>query len=282
MKVKLASDYGFCFGVRRAISLAVRATRSGQTVYSLGPLIHNRQEVERLERKGIKVVDTLSEVKGGILVIRSHGVEPHVIEEAEKKGLTIVDATCPFVKKVQRLTSSLQRKGFTVIVFGEREHPEVRALASVEVLEDEPAARAMPSLKKAALLSQTTQSVEQFKAIAEILKSKVSGLKIYDTICGATTLRQASARKLAARVDVMLVFGGYHSANTRRLAEICKIAGTQTYHLETADEIKDEWLAGKETVGITAGASTPDWIVKEAMEKLTGKSRLMESKDALQ
>ena len=267
-KVELAKDSGFCFGVKRAIRLAQNAAKSKKAIYSLGPIIHNRQEVERLKKKGIHVVENLSGIKSGTVIIRSHGVHPRLVKEAKKKGLSIIDATCPFVKKVQELTSLLQKEGYEVIVVGEKDHPEILALPEVKVVEKVSDVEKMRRRKKLGVLSQTTQTIENFNEVVSALVEKTSELKVFNTICEATARRQKSAYNLANRCDLMLVVGGYNSANTQRLAEICKKSGTETHHVETADEIKSSWLKGKKKIGITAGASTPDRIIKKVVRKL--------------
>ncbi len=248
--------------------LAQNAVKSRKAIYSLGPLIHNRQEVERLKKKGIHVVENLSGIKSGTVIIRSHGVHPRLVKTAKKKGLSIIDATCPFVKKVQELTTLLQKEGYEVIVVGEKDHPEILALPEVKVVEKVSDVEKMRRRKKLGVLSQTTQTVENFNEVVSALVKKTSELRVFNTICEETARRQKSAYELANRCDLMLVAGGYNSANTQRLAEICKRSGTETHHIETADEIKPSWLKGKKKVGVTAGTSTPNWIIREVMRKL--------------
>ncbi len=267
-KIELARYSGFCFGVRRAIKLAQDAVKSKKTIYSLGPLIHNRQEVERLRKKGIHIVENLSEIKSGTLIIRSHGIHPRLVKEAKKKGLSIIDATCPFVKKVQELTTLLQKEGYRVIVVGEKNHPEILALPGVKVIEKVSDVEKMRTSKKLGVVSQTTQTIENLTEVVAALVKKTSELRAFNTICGATARRQKEAYNMAHRCDLMLVIGGYNSANTRRLAEICKRTGTETHHIETPDQIKPSWLKGKRKIGVTAGASTPNWIIRKVMRKL--------------
>ncbi len=267
-KIELAKYSGFCFGVKRAIKLAQDAVKSKKTIYSLGPLIHNRQEVERLRKKGIHIVENLSEIKSGTLIIRSHGIHPRLVKEAEKKALSIIDATCPFVKKVQELTTLLQKEGYRVIVVGEKNHPEILALPGVKVIEKVSDVEKMRTAKKLGVVSQTTQTIENLTEVVAALVKKTSELRAFNTICGATARRQKEAYDMAHRCDLMLVVGGYNSANTRRLAEICKRTGTETHHIETAHQIKPSWLKGKRKIGVTAGASTPNWIIRKLMQKL--------------
>ncbi len=273
MEVFLADKAGFCFGVKRAINTAFEAAGKGR-VYCLGPLIHNPQEVERLLREGVETVDDIAALKpGDSLIIRSHGVPPRVLAQARDMGLTIIDLTCPFVGKAQRDAEALQKEGYQVVVVGEKKHPEVQSILGyagenavvVETAED------IESLKLQARLgvvAQTTQSYSNFSEIVLTLLRLSKELKVFNTICSSTKERQEAARILASQVDVMLVVGGRNSANTSRLASVCRQEGKPTYHIEVADEIKSEWLEGVKTVGVTAGASTPDWIVDGVLKKL--------------
>lgn len=273
MEVFLADKAGFCFGVKRAINTAFEAAGKGR-VYCLGPLIHNPQEVERLLREGVETVDDIAALKpGDSLIIRSHGVPPRVLAQARDMGLIIIDLTCPFVGKAQRDAEALQKEGYQVVVVGEKKHPEVQSILGyagenavvVETAED------IESLKLQARLgvvAQTTQSYSNFSEIVLTLLRLSKELKVFNTICSSTKERQEAARILASQVDVMLVVGGRNSANTSRLASVCRQEGKSTYHIEVADEIRPEWLEGVKTVGVTAGASTPDWVVDGVLEKL--------------
>ncbi len=283
-KILLAEHSGFCFGVRRAIRIARHAaSESKQPIYSLGPLIHNRQEVERLKEKGIHVAKTLRGIKTGTVIIRSHGIHPELLKKAKSKGLSIVDATCPFVQKVHQIVSFLKKEGYGIIIIGEKNHPEVMALPGVirstkplryitssvvKVVEKPSDVKKIHGKRKLGIVSQTTQTIENFNEIVSAILPKASELRIFNTICMETFKRQESAKKLADRVDSMLVVGGYNSANTRRLAEICRKTGTETHHIETAGEIKAVWCRGKKVIGITAGASTPNWIIKSVVKKI--------------
>lgn len=265
-KVELAKHSGFCFGVRRAIRLARDAAKKKSPIYSIGPLIHNQHEVERLKKNGIHVVDDLSGIKSGTVIIRSHGVHPGLLREAKSRGFSIIDATCPFVRKVHQIVGLLQKEGYEVIVVGEKDHPEVLALPGVKVVEKAQDVKKMRRLKKLGVVSQTTQTVENFGEVVHALLEKTSELRVFNTICSATVKRQESARELAGKSNLMLVMGGYNSANTRRLAEICGKTGTETHHIEIADEIELSWLRGRKKIGVAAGASTPDWIIRKVMK----------------
>jgi 4-hydroxy-3-methylbut-2-enyl diphosphate reductase len=271
MEVILAEYLGFCYGVKRAIQLARGSTSSDHDTYTLGPIIHNPQMVKRLESEGVGMVNSLEELDQGTLIVRSHGVGPQVYTEIQDKGLTLVDATCPHVRKAQTAAHALAEDGYQVVIVGEKKHPEVRSIfewagRKALVVETEGEAAALIPCEKMGIVAQTTFSRENFKQIVLRLLDKSNDIKILRTICTATDQRQAAAMSLAGRVDLMLVIGGKNSANTTRLAQLCATK-CKTYHIETVDEIQDEWFDKIEKIGITAGASTPDWIIKEVYEK---------------
>lgn len=272
MKVILAAKAGFCFGVKRALEMAERTGKSSETV-SLGPLIHNQQVVERLAEQGIHVVEDVVEAKEGqTLIIRSHGVPPHIYQSAGAKDIMVVDATCPFVQKAQRLAAESAKLG-QVIVVGDKHHPEVQGILgwaddkaiAVETIEE---ARKLPFYQELAVLAQTTQPAENFEQIVKELHHHTDKLTVHSTICNATEERQTVARELAGKVDIMIVVGGRNSANTRKLAAICA-EQTRTHLIETAAELQTIWFAEAKTAGLTAGASTPDWIIEEVYKKMS-------------
>ncbi len=279
VEVLIARSAGFCFGVKRAINIASNCVEEGGGgISTLGPIIHNPQVVKKLEDSyNIHPKKDINEIEGGTLIIRSHGVKAQDLDAAYDKGLKVVDATCPFVKKTQEFVSRLTKEGYTVIVVGEKEHPEVKGLVSygsgdiivastVEELEG------LPRKKKIGIVAQTTQSLERLKEITGFCLTKASELKIYNTICNATSIRQKESIELARTVDCMIVVGGRNSANTRRLAEICRSIQPKTYHIEVADEMEEGWFEGVERLGITAGASTPDWIIHDVIERVKGRT----------
>ncbi|MEG1335139.1 MAG: bifunctional 4-hydroxy-3-methylbut-2-enyl diphosphate reductase/30S ribosomal protein S1 [Clostridiales bacterium] len=283
--IVMAKTAGFCFGVKRAIKMALDAGKEGQ-ICSLGPLIHNPREVERLERLGIFGVDTIEDIPGDSVIIRSHGVSPKDLKVLEHKGLKIIDATCPFVKKAQYIALSLQKKSNKVVVVGDKNHPEV--IGIIGVLNDE--AIVINSLEEAkktdfpqsvGVMSQTTQSLTAFNEIVNYIKSVVSDVFVCNTICKATVERQNEVALLAKNVDVILVIGGKNSANTKQLADIAKEWVSETFIVEDAAEIdKIKKIINNledKKVGITAGASTPDWIIEEVMEKMK-EDNVMEEK----
>ncbi|EGO64916.1 bifunctional 4-hydroxy-3-methylbut-2-enyl diphosphate reductase/30S ribosomal protein S1 [Acetonema longum] len=269
MKIQLAEHMGFCFGVKRAIDLAQEnANDHTGKIYTLGPLIHNPQVVSRLSRQGIAVAENIDAINQGTVIIRSHGVGPEVYRRAEAKGLTIVDATCPHVKKAQQAAARLAASGYQVIILGDADHPEVKSIIAWAgsdpiVIGSEEQAAELPVFPKLGVVAQTTFSIELFDCILAVLQTKCQEIQIDRTICTATDMRQQTARKLAGQVDVMVVVGGKNSANTTHLADLCRQTGVKTYHIETASELKQHWFEGARQVGITAGASTPQWIIEE-------------------
>ncbi|HCP95620.1 MAG TPA: 4-hydroxy-3-methylbut-2-enyl diphosphate reductase [Anaerovibrio sp.] len=271
MEVILADNLGFCYGVKRAIQLAEDSAAPGQVTNTLGPIIHNPQMVAKLAENGVGTVDSLDEVKGGTIIIRSHGVGPDVYDRVEAMGLNMVDATCPHVRKAQSSAKMLADEGYQVVIIGEKHHPEVKSIIEwagdgAVAIETEEEADALPKYGKLGVVAQTTFSAPKFKLIVERLLDKSSDVKILRTICTATDQRQSAAMKLATEVDLMLVIGGKNSANTTRLAQLCSDK-CKTYHIETADELRDDWFDKIKKIGITAGASTPDWIIKEVYKK---------------
>ncbi len=272
--VELAEGSGFCFGVERAIEIVERTLATGNRVYSLGPVIHNPQEIARLESLGLRVIHSIDEVEEGMLIVRSHGVSPATAQAARDKGLELVDATCPLVKRAQRLAQQLHEEGYRVIIVGDARHPEVEAIVGhapgAAVVAD--AAQLSGSVRspRVGVVSQTTKPPEAYRAITGEIARTFQGheLRVFHTICSATVDRQRAARDLSRRVDVMFVLGGRNSANTRQLAKLCRETGVETYHLETAEELAEAMLAGRERVGITAGASTPEWLVERFMARV--------------
>lgn len=276
MKAVLAKHAGFCFGVKRATQMAFEAAGQDKKTFTLGPIIHSPQVVHKLEEMGVGLVKDLSGVKagsGGTVIIRSHGVLASEMEEAYQKDLEVLDATCPFVKKAQEHVKYLSEAGYDVLVVGDADHPEVQGIVSygkgkVFVVASGDQVKKLPKLGKMGVVAQTTQSFDNLKSVVTECLRRSGEVRVYNTICDATAVRQEEATELAGQVDCMIVIGGYNSANTRRLAEICKELQPKTYHIETAIEIDCSWFQGVETVGVTAGASTPKWIIDEVMNRL--------------
>ena len=266
VKITVADSAGFCFGVKRAIDLAQDIASKDSDVYTFGPLIHNPQEVARLEKENIKVIEDYSKIEKGVLVLRTHGIPLDIYENLSKKeNIKIVDAACPFVKKAQDIIKELSKDSEQIVIVGEKKHPEVVALVSYGkgkclVVEDKNDVKNVKKTDIIYIVSQTTQSPKKFEEIVNEI-SKISQVKVFNTICRATFDRQSAAAKLAKEVNVMIVIGGKNSGNTTRLYQICSNI-TKTYHIEDVDEIEPVWFDKVEAVGITAGASTPDWIIE--------------------
>jgi (E)-4-hydroxy-3-methyl-but-2-enyl pyrophosphate reductase len=274
VEIIVAKNAGFCFGVQRALELVARAADARpRPVHTLGPLIHNPQEMARLEERGVRRADSLDQVDAGAVVLSAHGVDPEVEAAALARGLEVIDATCPFVRRAHGHIRSLAEEGYAVVILGDPGHREVAGLAAraggkAEIVTGAEQARALPPREKYGLVIQTTQRVEALREVAAELAPRCRELRVFNTICEATMGRQESARELAGRVDTMVVVGGRNSANTARLREICEASGTPTHHVETAEELVPEWLEGVARVGVTAGASTPQWIIDQVVARL--------------
>lgn len=274
MKIITADPTGLCFGVKRAITTLENELKKTHQVYALGSPIHNPQETERLEKLGLIVVDSPEEVpEGAVSFVRAHGVTPEVFELLRERSAKMVDGTCPFVKTAQERAKTLSQEGYIVIILGDASHPEVKGImgyvsGEVYVLAS---AEAIPYElygKRCGILSQTTQRVENFSALVSGFVSVSPEIKVYNTICRATLARQQSVCRLAEEADGMIVLGGRNSANTRKLAEIGSCSGVPTLWIEHAGELERGWLENKEIIGIAAGGSTPDWLIKELIQKL--------------
>ena len=275
MEIILARNAGFCFGVKRATQIAFEAASSqgSNGTYTLGPIIHSPQVVLRLEDLGVKVLRDLSALDSGTVIIRSHGVTEAELAVAEEKQLNVLDATCPFVKKAQRYVKELSAEGYDVVVLGDYDHPEVEGIisyasGSVHVVASVEDVLALPMMKRIGIVAQTTQSLEHLQDIVTAALTRGSEVRVYNTICDATSVRQDEARSLATTVDCMIVIGGYNSANTTRLAEICQEIQPNTYHVESAEQLDARWFHGVERVGVTAGASTPKWLIDGVIERI--------------
>ena len=270
MKIILAKHSGACYGVKRALDYAKEVSRAIQGIdppakaYTLGPIIHNPEVVRKLEQEGITPVNDSAQIDQGTVIIRSHGVPPEVNEELERKQVEVVDATCPHVKRAQSAAASLAREGYHVVVVGTKNHPEVEGLvayakkegADVDVV-GSPLDLPDEFPEKVGIVVQTTQSKKVLQSVVDAVKAKGCAPKVENTICSATVLRQSEAVKLSAEVDVMLIVGGKNSSNTNRLFEICLSTCPHTYHIERLDEIDPHWFDQAQSVGISAGASTP-------------------------
>jgi len=282
MHVEKARELGLCFGVRRAVDMVREAASRHGSLQTLGPIAHNRVLLQELTALGVESVESVQQLCGPAVVISAHGVSPSVSRQLQQRGFTVIDTTCPNVARAQHIVARLADEDFTIVIFGDSGHTEVRGLLGWAG-EKGMAALSAEQLsglsrrgtrRKLAVISQTTQRLEDYTDFARQLCSAVMGetdeLRVVNTLCDATVRRQAAAAELAGTVDVMLVIGGHHSANTRRLAETCASVVT-THHIETAEEMDEGWFAGKRRVGLTAGASTPDSIIDEIASRLAAR-----------
>lgn len=275
MKVLLADEYGFCFGVERAVDMVEDSLEKNETVRSLGPLIHNNEEMARLGKHGVTTIDTPVQIKRGeTAVIRAHGVTPEVQSELEEKASKVVDATCPFVTRVQKLASRAVEKNRHVIVVGNPDHPEMIGVKGYApehafIINDATEVPDLPRLNSPLVVSQTTIKLKTFLDTAEAIKSKTDDeVEIVNTICSATRDRQDSARALATEVEAFYVIGGEHSSNSRKLLAVCKESCAKSFLIQTENEINSDDLKGVKNVGVTAGASTPKWLIDKVVAKL--------------
>ncbi|MCI6630748.1 MAG: 4-hydroxy-3-methylbut-2-enyl diphosphate reductase [Lachnospiraceae bacterium] len=273
MEVILAKSAGFCFGVKRAVETVYQQTETGKQIYTYGPIIHNEQVVSDLERRGVKVIDSdddLGKVKDGTIVIRSHGVSKEINRQIEEQGIECIDATCPFVKRIHRVVEKASREGKQIVIIGNPGHPEVEGIRGwsetpAVVIESEKEALEFtnPENREICLVSQTTFNYNKFQELVEIIEKKGYNTIVVNTICNATEERQTEAKEIASHVDAMIVIGGAHSSNTRKLYEICRKECENTYFIQTLDDLKLDFPNSVLRVGITAGASTPNNIIEE-------------------
>lgn len=272
MQIIVAKRAGFCFGVKRALDIAFNfAKDTKEGVFTLGPLIHNPQVVDKLATDGVKPTEDIHSSEIKTLIIRTHGVAPKIYDDIAKMGYNLVDATCPFVKKAQRYAQKLKEEGYQVLIVGDRKHPEVQSLLgfagdnAMVVSANGP----FPALKhKVGIIVQTTQPAEALEKVTTYVLGSAKEIKIYNTICDSTAQRLEETKELAKIVDTMIVVGGKNSANTTQLTNLSMKICAKVYHIETADEIRSGWFKGDKKVGITGGASTPQWIINEVVEKI--------------
>ncbi len=273
MEVTVAKSAGFCFGVKRAVEMVYGEAAKGGDVYTLGPIIHNEQVVDDLKRKGVKIIDSPEELENSgeaTVIIRSHGVSKEVYDRLVQTGAKIEDATCPFVKKIHQIVSEQRKKGCEIIVAGNPEHPEVQGICGwcgnectvMENASDADNYRVAPG-SKVCIVAQTTFNYKKFEDIVDILSKKSYDILVMNTICNATEVRQTEAGTIASQSDAMIVIGGKHSSNTQKLYEICRSACRNTHFIQTLDDLDLNQFQSFRSVGITAGASTPNNIIKE-------------------
>lgn len=273
MKVVRAEYLGFCRGVKDAINLAEETTARAGQVHSLGPLIHNRQTVARLAEAGLSVAESLDQLGPGPVLIRAHGVDPVTMADVRARSLEVVDATCVLVRRAQRVVEGLHGEGYAVVVIGDAKHPEVEGIVGyapdVVVVGEPDELDKLPRNGRLGVVGQTTLAQEKFAVmVGHILSHSFCELKVVNTLCKEVDRRLAAAVALCSQVDVVFVLGGLHSSNTRQLAQVCRGQATPTHHLEDWSSFRPEYVRGHRIAGVTAGASTPDWIITEFVEQL--------------
>jgi (E)-4-hydroxy-3-methyl-but-2-enyl pyrophosphate reductase (IPP and DMAPP forming) len=284
MIIKTAKTAGFCMGVRRAMELVLDEIHKGtMPLYTYGPLIHNKQALEHLESKGVKIWDGTCPDNDATVVIRAHGVPPSVRNELKAAGINIINGTCPKVARVQSIIKSYSRKNHSIIIIGDKDHAEVLGLigyskSDTYVIGDISEIDRLPYIEKACVVAQTTQHAESYYKIIEILKKKIPSLHSFDTICDATTKRQYEIKKLASETDCVVVVGGFHSANTIRLTKIASETGSKVIHIETQDELDLRVFDNINSVSVTAGASTPNWLIESVIKKIDHYSSIRKNK----
>ncbi len=269
MKIKLARSAGFCFGVKRALDIALDTAKSDQRVYMLGDIVHNEDVVRKIEKTGIKKINRLKRGLGHTLLIRAHGTGASILKKARQSGYKIIDATCPMVKEIHKIARNNEKAGYKIIVIGDKKHDEVQGIigqlkGKAMIIDDvkHVPLETVKGIKKACVVVQSTQNLEKVLGILEILKLHVTDLKFFNTICKPTRLKQEDIRTMPAENDVMIIIGSKTSANTKRLYEIAKSINPRSYWVSSKGEIKPGWFKDAKNVGVTAGASTPESTTK--------------------
>ncbi len=272
MEIKLAKSYGFCFGVKRAIKIA----EDSKNASTIGPLIHNNEEIKRLkENFNVETLKDASEADGvDKAIIRTHGITKSDLNKLKNKGTEIIDATCPFVTKPQQICEQMSSEGYDIVIFGDKNHPEVRGVESyakngAKVVLSLDEIKSYNFSNKIAVVSQTTRKIDQFLEITSYLIKNYKEVRVFNTICNATFENQDAAKELAKEADVMIVVGGKNSSNTKQLYLIAKEYCEESFLIENENELKSEWFENKKLCGVTAGASTPDWIIEKIIGKIS-------------
>jgi 4-hydroxy-3-methylbut-2-en-1-yl diphosphate reductase len=271
MKIELAESYGFCFGVKRAIKIAEENRNSA----TYGPLIHNANEIDRLKNDfNVALSENLDSFKAGdTAVIRTHGIPKQELSTLNERHVNVIDATCPYVTKPQQICEEMNSQGYDIVIFGDEAHPEIKGVKSyakdhVYVVNSPDEIDALRLREKVATVAQTTRKVEEYQQIVGKLMATHKEVRVFNTICNATFDNQDAVRKLAQQADVMIVIGGKNSSNTKQLHSIAKEYCPESYHIESQEDLQPEWFSGKQFCGISAGASTPDWIINQVIEKI--------------
>ena len=277
-RINIATHAGFCTGVSQAHKKVIEVAQTGGRVYILGLLVHNAEVIEKIKQLGAKTISSISEIDspdGAILIISAHGIGPAIYDEAKKIGLKIVDTTCPWVFSAQKKAFALAEEGFQVIIVGDKDHTEVKGIKAWAgenslIVENAQGLTELPISKKIGIIAQTTQTLDNLMSVSDKISKIDPGceVRIQNTICDATSKRQGAALDLVATSDVMLVIGDSRSANTKRLTELCLRSGVETHQIQNSSELEQSWLTGKKNIGVTAGASTPDWVISEVVAKI--------------
>ena len=270
MEIRLAKSYGFCFGVKRAIKIAEQ-TKNSKT---LGPLIHNKKEIDRLKNEfKVDLIEDIDKVnKDETIIIRTHGIAKNRLRDLQKKTKNIIDATCPYVTKPQQIVEKMSKEGYSIVIFGDKNHPEIKGVMSyakdpIVVLNvDELESKKLK--EKVATVAQTTRKFEEYQKIINYLMQRCKEVRVFNTICNATFENQDAARELSKEVDIMIVIGGKNSSNTKQLYRICKENCKDSYLIEDENELNRDWFKNKKICGISAGASTPNWIIQKVIDKI--------------
>ena len=276
MKVNLAKSAGFCFGVKRALKIALTTAKSHKKVYMLGDIVHNEDVVRSINKAGIKKISGLTAGKNKILLIRAHGACLNTIRKAKRLGFKVVDATCPMVKEIHKIAMNMERKGYQIIVIGDKKHDEVQGIVGqlkgkavvVDDIKNIPIDK-IRKIKKACVVVQSTQNLEKVIKLTRIFKRNIKELKVFNTICMPTRIKQGEIKRMPKDNEVMIIIGSKTSANTKRLYEISKSINANSYWVSSKSEIRPEWFKAAETVGISAGASTPDATTKDIVKYLS-------------
>jgi 4-hydroxy-3-methylbut-2-enyl diphosphate reductase len=274
MKINVAKSAGFCFGVKRALNIASKTASSEKNVCMLGDIVHNEDVVKKISKNGIKKIKRLSSGKGKTLIIRAHGASKDIFKKAKRLNYKIVDATCLMVKEIHKIAKEKECQGYKIIVIGDKKHDEVKGIAGqlnkkalvIDTVKNIPSETQLRKIKKAAVVVQSTQNIEKVEKIIKCLQKKIDNIKFYNTICQPTRNKQQEARAMPLKNDVMIVIGSKTSANTKRLYQISKSLNKKTHWIQHDKDIKKEWFKNAESVGITAGASTPDKTTKKVVK----------------
>lgn len=275
MRINVAKSAGFCFGVKRAIELALKAASNERDVRMLGDIVHNEEVVKQINKAGIKRIKTLSEGKGKTLLIRAHGAASNIYKKAEKLGYKIIDATCPMVKEIHNIGKDLEKKGYKIIIIGDKKHAEVIGIKGhlkntplvIDKITGIPLEK-IKKIKKACILAQSTQNIEKVTEIVKLIQEQVKNTRFFNTICGPTRQKQTEIKRLPKENDLVIIIGSKTSANTKRLYNISKSFNRNTYWVQSDKDLKAAWFKHARSVGVTAGASTPDYTTDRVIKKI--------------